>query len=259
MTATANRSAPSGYSRVSVDAADLVARTPLLATCREALREGSFYGYAEHHPEARPLPGRGVAYAVPLPDGTTRVVVRRSRHGGLLAPLTGDRFLPPTRAPHELSVSLRLARVGIPTPELIAYARYSAGALFLRTDVLTAEIPEAVDLDAALVNAADAPERAALLAAATELLRQLADARVRHPDLNLKNVLISRDENDQLQAMILDVDRVWFAEPHARGTAAANLRRFVRSARKRRDRHGTPIDESDLARMAIALGAKPVP
>lgn len=253
MTTSASAGAPPGYARRRVGTAELVARTPLIETCAEALREGSLYEYAEHHAQARPLPGRGVAYAVPLPDGCTRVVVRRSRHGGFLAALTGERFLPPTRAPHELDVALRLSRLAIPTPELVAYARYPAGAVFRRADVLTREIPDAADLDVALVDAPDDQARATLLAAVADLLRQLGGAGVRHPDLNLKNVLMSRDENGGVQAMIIDVDRVWFDEPGSPSTIRANFRRFARSARKRRERHGTPIDERDLTRIAIAL------
>src|SRR5919205_114439 len=97
--------------------------------------------------------GRGVAYAVALPDDATRVVVRRSRHGGVLAPITGERFLGPTRAPRELDVALRLARLGVPTPEVVAFATYPAGPLVRRADVLTREVEDAVDLASALADA----------------------------------------------------------------------------------------------------------
>src|SRR5687768_18405908 len=116
--------APPGYERLVRPGVETVARATLAGPVDEALAAGSLYDYAAHHPEARPLHGRGVSYAVPLPDGSTRVVVRRSRHGGWLAPLTGEIFLAPTRAPHELQVSLRLAREGIPTPEVVAYCTY---------------------------------------------------------------------------------------------------------------------------------------
>ena len=49
---------------------------------------------------------------------------RRNRHGGLFAPLTGDLFLSPTRAPYELAASLNLLSVGVPTPAILAYATY---------------------------------------------------------------------------------------------------------------------------------------
>src|SRR4029434_11188989 len=94
--------APAGYTRFVLSGADVVALGACAEAVRRAVGDRSLYDYAATHPGRRALRGRGVAYAVTLPDEETRVVVRHSRHGGLLAPVTGDRFLPPTRAPHEL-------------------------------------------------------------------------------------------------------------------------------------------------------------
>src|SRR3954470_22831790 len=121
---------PAGYTHFRHGGADVGARGTCADAVRRAVDDRSLYAYAASHPGRRELRGRGVAYAVPLPDGETRVVVRHSRHGGLLAPVTGDRFLPPTRAPHELRTALRLAEAQVPTPEVIAYAIYPAGAVF---------------------------------------------------------------------------------------------------------------------------------
>jgi 3-deoxy-D-manno-octulosonic acid kinase len=116
-----------------------------LEAVRTALKSGTLYEYAAQHEEARSLSGRGVVYAAPLPNGD-RVVVRHNRHGGLLAPLTGDRFLSPTRAPYELEASLQLIANGVPTPEIIAYAVYRAGPLLRRSDVASREIRDSADL-----------------------------------------------------------------------------------------------------------------
>ena len=224
-------------------------RGALLATLEQPLRAaldgGSFYGYAEHHPEARPLAGRGVAYAVPLPEGAARVVVRRSRHGGLLAPLTGDRFYWRTRAASELQISLDLARRGVPTPEVVAYATYAALPLGRRADVVTREVPFARDLAAAM-HYGSAAERREALAATGRLLAQMAAAGVRHPDLNLRNILLAHDANGALEAVVIDVDRVWFDEPGAPRAAEANVRRLARSADKLSERHGVPITGAEI-------------
>ncbi len=221
----------------------------------EMLEEGSFYDYAAHSVLSRVLHGRSVAYAVPLPQDELCVVVRRSTHGGLLAPLTRDLFLTPTRAPRELRTSLRLDRLGIPTPEVLAIATYIAGPLLRRADVVTREIANGQDLDEALRDAPNANARREMLEAAGRLLAAMAEAGVRHPDLNLKNILVAPDENEDQQAWVLDVDRVWFEDPSAGRAADANMRRLARSARKRRRSHGTPVDDSDLARLAEASGA----
>jgi Lipopolysaccharide kinase (Kdo/WaaP) family len=252
MSVRAGAVVPPGYTRFSVGDADVVGLTRLETALREALREGSFYDYAAHHPGARQLVGRGIAFAVPLPDDAARVVVRRSRHGGVLAPITGERFLGATRAPRELEVALRLTRLGVPTPEIVAFATYPAGPAVRRADVLTREVEGSVDLASAL---ADADERAkrALLAAVAKLMASLAAAGARHPDLNIKNVLVARDANGEPEALLLDVDRVWFDTPGSPRVNEANLRRFDRSARKWRRTRALPIQEPDLRWLAATV------
>src|SRR3982751_3425654 len=176
---------PAGYTRFRHGGADVVA----LGTCADAVRRAvddrSLYAYAAAHPGRRELRGRGAAYAVPLPDGETRVVVRHSRHGGLLAPVTGDRFFPPTRAPNELRTALRLAASGVATPEVIAYATYPAGTLLRRSDVATREVVGGADLGALLATPTPANVRASIWQATAALLRALERAGAQHPDLNV--------------------------------------------------------------------------
>ena len=211
---------------------------------------GSLYEYAAHHPDARPLRGRGVAYAVPLPDGATRVVVRRSRHGGWLAPVTGDIFVGRTRAPHELEVSLRLTREGIATPEVIAYGTYPVAPLLRRADVATREVHGGLDLAATLAREPDAESVRDAVRVVARLLARMAVAGARHPDLNVRNVLIARDANGHREAWLLDVDRVWFDTPRHPRVREANLSRFARSARKLREREGLPLGEGEMALLA---------
>jgi 3-deoxy-D-manno-octulosonic acid kinase len=250
------REAPPGYERIAMAGAEVVALSTLAQSVRDAMREGSLFAYAAHHPEARAMAGRGVAWAVPLPDGETHVVVRHSRHGGLLAPLTGDRFIAPTRAPRELDVAVRLARCGVPTPEVIAYALHRAGPLLRRADVATREVPGARDLGTMLTGELEESTRREALAAVAALVVKLSDVGARHPDLNVKNVLLARDENGALEGWVLDVDRVWFDEPGAEQVTVANLRRLFRSARKWRRDHGAAVDEGDLERLRMAVEAE---
>jgi hypothetical protein len=247
---------PAGYTSVRHGDTDLVALTRLVPVLTQALSEGTLYEYAAHHTEARPLQGRGVAYAVPLPDGATNVVVRRSRHGGLLAPVTGELFLGGTRAPRELETSLRLGRLAIPTPQLVAFATYAAAPMLRRADVVTLEVPRARDLAEYLLLMEDADERRPALEATAVLLARMAEGGVRHPDLNLKNVLLAVDDNARLEANLLDVDRVWFDEPAEGRVLNANLRRLFRSARKWRTRHGLPISEEELGWLADEVGRR---
>ena len=247
---------PLGYERDRVGAAEIVALSSVLPAVREAVREGSLYQYAATRPE-RVFHGRAPAYVVPLPGGGPTVVVRHSSHGGLLAPLTRDRFIGATRAPRELEMSVRLAAMGIPTPTLAAYVIYRAGPLVRRSDVATMLIDHGSDLAGLLGASAEAAGRAAAVNAASALLVAMARGGVQHADLNLKNILIAAHGSYPPRAYLLDVDRVSIQASRARA-AAANAARLVRSARKWRDRRGAPITDAEVATLeAAALGRAP--
>lgn len=247
-------SAPAGYERFAAGDAEVVAQHAAVAAVRDALRAGSLWAHAAAHPEARALAGRAPAYAIPLPAPAPRVVVRHSRHGGLLAPFTRDLFLPPTRAPGELEVALRLAHAGVPTPELVAYVVYRAGPLLRRADVATREVEGGRDLAAALAAAPDDAARRRALAATARLLRQLGAGGARHPDLNAKNVLLSADGRI---ALVIDVDRVTFHTPHHPRVAAANLARLTHSLRASRVRLGLAVGDDEI-RWLEAQASAPV-
>ena len=241
---TGGMAVPAGYVRFDVGDVDVVSAGRSADSIRAALTSGlpTLHEYARRHAESKALAGRGVAYAVPLPRGSTRVVVRHNRHGGLLAPFTRDLFLPPTRAPLELEASLRLSAAGVPTPELIAYAVYVAPLGFRRADIVTREVEGGFDFSEVLTRQ-DASLRARAWAAVAELLRRLAAAGARHHDLNVKNVLL-RERGDSMEALVLDVDRVTF---EAGDVMTGNVARLSRSARKWRERQGASVDESELA------------
>jgi tRNA A-37 threonylcarbamoyl transferase component Bud32 len=188
------------------------------------------------------LQGRGAAYAVTLPQGPARVVVRHNRHGGLFGSITGDLFLSPTRAPHELDISLELVRLGVATPDIIAYVLYPPGSLLQRSDVVSKEIKGGRDL-ADILTRDGGPERAAAFAATSVLLGALARAGARHADLNAKNVLLTYE-----MAYVLDVDRVTLGEDPG-AAMEANLARLGRSLRKWRDQFSARISERDIAEL----------
>jgi 3-deoxy-D-manno-octulosonic acid kinase len=193
------------------------------------------------------------------------VVVRHAWHGGALRRVTRDLFAPPTRAPHELRTSERLRAAGVRTPAVVAYARYPAPLGLRRVDVATAFVPDARDLAAVLLPDADdataARLRPAWLDATAALLGTLARAGARHPDLNLKNVLLAADpavphaHGGAVRAWVLDVDVA--ALPSRPATAreaedalAANLARLRRSLDKWRRTRALPVDDAELAALA---------
>lgn len=232
--------------------ADVTASPPLVGPLATLIEQhGSLYEWAAGMPQAVALRGRAPVYVADLPGTDVTVVVRHVWHGGVLAPITGDRFRRPSRAPVELAQSARLRVAGIPTTEVLGYARYDAGAGLCRVDVVSRFVPDAYDLgavSAGLVPGISLPDA---LTATLTLLRQCATAGVHHPDLNVKNVLLTRDANRRLQAMIIDVDVIqWDGARPARETMHANVTRLTRSMKKWRTQFGADLPDATIERFA---------
>ena len=106
-----------------------------------------------------------------------------------------------------------------------------------------------LDIQAGMYGVPKAERRTA------ELLRALARAGARHHDLNVKNVLIVETDGGAPHALILDVDRVTFAEPGNASVAVANVRRLARSARKLRGQGRIAITDAEIEALASATPA----
>lgn len=236
---------PTGYVRVVGGRCSAVVRGEHRADAEAMLADGTLYEAAARDLAARRFVGRGIAYAIALPVTGTRVVVRHNRHGGLLAGVTRDVFLPPTRAPYELAVSLRLAAAGVRTPEILMYGVQRVAVALRRSDVVTREIVGGRDLSTYLMPGTPPAERGEAWAATRKLVLALNAAGARHHDLNVKNILLSVGATG-LAAWVLDVDRVDFGERDSAAVREGNAARLVRSARKWRDLHGAMIDEAAL-------------
>jgi hypothetical protein len=245
---------PAGFVSFSVGSARVVCADYAATAARTALGSGTLFDFAAHDPSRRELSGRGVAYAVTLPGDVERVVVRHNRHGGLLAPLTGDLFRTPSNAPYELRTSERLRRAGVPTPTMVGYVVYPAFAGFCRADVMSREVPYSFDLATVLLEE-DRERLTQAIAATHALLVRLAEVGARHHDLNVKNVLLHYHQSaamGAMGAMALDVDRVVF-EPVAASVHAGNVDRLMRSMRKWRDLRGAQLTDAELARIDAQL------
>jgi 3-deoxy-D-manno-octulosonic acid kinase len=245
--------APNGYERFVVGDTMVVALRDAVAGVREALRVcRTLHAWASTLPSATAHEGRATAWGARLPHGDTEVVVRHATHGGLLAPLTGDLFRSPSRAPWELTASLRLREAGVATPEVVAYLLYPAGLGFCRSDVATRRLPKGEDFPAAW-RRASSEEHDDQLDAVAALLRDLHRVGAHHPDLNAKNVYLSRHgaggADGAWRAYALDVDRVRFLAPNDALVGAGNSARLRRSLLKWRAREGLVIADSQVARL----------
>ena len=238
---------PDGYVRLAAKEYRAVAREWAAPAVAEALKTGTLHEWSARQPLRKEMRGRGLVFSVELPTSpATAVVIRRNRHGGLLSGVTGELFLAPTRAPYELSMSLRLAVAGIPTPEIIAYATYPVAGIFARSDVMTRRLPEGADLPEAW-GSASPTARNEMIVMISQLLNRMEKAGARHADLNLKNIYIA-GSGSALSAYLLDLDRVTF--PGTGDVADLNFKRLARSARKWRQQWGLDFSEDTLERLA---------
>src|ERR1700674_3732049 len=233
------------YERFAVGGARVVATMTCAASIRSVLEQERLYESAARRAAAIPLVGRAPVFAVDLPGGCGRVVVRHNMRGGWMAKISSDLFLLPTRGYRELIASLRLRASGVSTPEVVAYVSYPKNLMLRRSDVATREIPNGHDLSVALAKVIDHDHRIMILDAVAKMLRSLTQAGAHHQDLNLKNVLLTAGDGPGLDAHVLDVDRVRFSSPGSPLVAKANLDRLIRSLRKWRDLHSLPYSAED--------------
>jgi hypothetical protein len=239
---------PKDYNRFHVGPAHVIAHESCVEWAKSILPHQSLYEWAKDQPDRRDLGGRIPAYSVLIPGQERRVVVRHSHHGGLLGPLQGDLFLPPTRAPYELLVSHLLAGLGVRTPLVVAIAVYKAKRVLRRSDVVSLELPGR-DLGKALRDAPDADVRRGWLDSIAALIRSLTNIGAWHPDLNVGNVLLVESGAGAWDAYVLDIDRLQFAPPSDPTVRDANLDRLERSIRKFRARFGVGFDDAEMRQL----------
>lgn len=248
-----------GYEHMVVERANVLVMKSFSGAVRDILQTQTLYQYATHSPDALRFEGRAPVYAIPLGLNQQRVVVRHAMRGGLIGRIVRDRFLPPTRVAHELAAAFRLRLSGVPTPEVVAVITYPAGAMLKRADVATRYVEGGADLAAVLGDQRNDAQRRPILDAVALLLSRLAQAGAQHPDLNLKNILLTSAEHGYV-AHVLDVDRVNFHLPNDPLVASANLDRLVHSLRKWRSRTGARtglFSDEDISYLSLAVVADP--
>ncbi len=157
-------------------------------------------------------------------------------------------------------MSAKLRAAGIPTTSVLGFARYDALWGLCRVDVVSAFVPDANDLGAVAAGLVPEMECAEALTATRTLLVRLAAAGVVHPDLNVKNILLTRGPDRALTAMVIDVDVIrWDPARSPAETMQANVARLARSMRKWRTHFGCDVTEQMLQQfMRDAVGATPM-
>lgn len=243
---------------------------------------GTLIDAAASAPDSERLRGRGRVLSVARPDGPAgRWVVRHYHRGGALAGVLGDRYVrgPLPRPLREFRLLRALETLGVPAVRPVGAAVYPAGP-FYRGDLVTEWASGSRDLARVLFGmgqleeppgrapggAGSGPAPAAGTAAAHRprdpspedamraagaLVRCLHDAGVLHPDLNLKNILVTNGLPG-VRALAVDLDRARIRARIGDRARRRMLERFERSLRKWEDRAGSPAPAG--AREAFRAG-----
>jgi len=178
-----------------------------------------------------PRRGRGHTPTIPVrPD--LAMVLRRYRHGGLLAGLTRSLFIGPGRALDELRVTARAEASGAPVPRVLCLILWPVIGPFWSAVIGTREERHADDLLTRFQSEPGERERQRLAAATGTAVGRLHRAGVEHRDLQLRNLVVSGGDPGRI--VVLDLDRAVF---HLGGRMpvakrAHNLGRLARSAVK---------------------------
>jgi len=210
----------------------IVARPAVLDFVTDAVQQaGSLHEFALRSGPATLEGGRGPVPLLDTPAGE-RWAVRHCWRGGAIAPVLRDRYLrlSAPRPLAELETQSILSSQGVSTPEVAAAVTYDRG-MWYRGDIATVLVPNAADLATLSLSARrwDDDERERAWFAAGAMLRAFFATGAEHADLNLRNIIVSRDTGE---AYLLDLDGCTHGKRPRPGPPARMVARLHRSRRK---------------------------
>jgi 3-deoxy-D-manno-octulosonic acid kinase len=176
--------------------------------------------------------GRGRLRRVRFENGGD-VLLRAYHHGGFFRRVTGKCFFTwPARPFRELVITEKVRQRGIPTLDILAAFVERSWGPFYHGWLVTRELGGAEDLWMVLRKGLYTGDGRSLLQAVARGIRQMHLHGVYHADLNLKNILVRR-ENRGISVYVIDFDK---ARLYPGGVpleqANRNLNRLLRSVRK---------------------------
>lgn len=194
--------------------------------------------------------GRRAHAVVQLPDGE-RILFREYLRGGAIRHLNRATYFLGHRAFDELRVTVEAGRRGVSVPPVFAAIERPARIGYTAT-LLVGWIEGAVDL-ARWVETVPAAERVEMMRRVGAEIARMHDAGIVHPDLNLRNLLVSPDrEGSSGRVVIIDFDRAKVRNgPLPARLRRAAIRRMTRSSWSL----GAPIGIPETEALAAGYGA----
>ncbi len=185
------------------------------------------------HPDALARSARGGRRPLSqLDTGLGTVLVREYRKGGLLRFIRGRCFFGRWRPLMEFVLHRRLEALRVPVTEAVGCVVLRS-VLGWRGFLLTREVLQSIDLEAWAYGVPLETGRSSreILRTAGRAVRRLHDAGVSHPDLHLKNLLLT----DAGQVLVLDLDKAQALDhPLDEAARIADLARMGRGIEKHR-------------------------
>ena len=187
--------------------------------------------------------GRGTTWFVR--HGEKELVLRHYLRGGFVARFNKDNYWfrgwPQCRSINEFTTLHAAHQLGLPVPRPVAaYARRSG--LLYQADILLERIPHARDLIRVLQQAQDEDFYHRL----GQCIARLHKARIYHPDLNIKNIMVDAEG----KFWLIDFDRAVVQEGQLTQEAEV-LARLKRSFNKEVGRHGIQWREENWEEMML--------
>jgi len=203
------------------------------------------------------LSGRTSHPSILMKDGE-RMVIRFYSHGGLLRAFTRDLYFFGSRSFRELVLTEDIRSCGIPTIQPIGAVHRFTIPLFYRAYIISLEVPHAMDLVQYFEKIGSRPSRENIITKRKIirltgiLIRKFHQKGFFHGDLQLKNILLSRE-----QLLLIDFDRSYRKPVLAIRKRVKNLLRLNRSAEKWKHL-GLSITRTDRLRFLLAYAGEEV-
>ena len=237
---------PDGFEHVREERTSILVRSDAREWLVPLLMAGDrgWAGYA-----MRALPGgRGGAVVVRVDEH--EVVLRTCRRGGLPARVLHDTYFGWTPRPfRELCLLETLRRGGVPVVEVVgARVRWLVPGCY-KGWIVTRYVRDACTLWEWVCGGDGQWQRPAVWRLVGKAIRRLHDAGSRHPDLNLRNILLCPG-TEAPTVLLVDFDRPLWSGVHG---PDADLVRLRRSARKL-DPQGSRVTAADLEDLLAGYG-----
>lgn len=172
--------------------------------------------------------GRGPVHVLKTSKG--EIVAKRLQRGGMVGGVARESYFNSDRLFRSAEVAEQLSSKGCPSPPVVAARATRKWGPFFQLEMATARIPGGRDLLDALQMEEEVP---ALVSGAGAFLRHLHDLGFRHPDLQVKNLLVPAQGGKGAKApdfAVLDLDKCTFEEDQPL-TSSERLSALVRLGR----------------------------